>query len=387
VYAPRLASRSVRVIAVALVSVTAAGGIFPATAGAAPADFPAGGLTASFTVSGALDGVAATSARNAWAVGFTGSGLHPQALIVHWNGTAWKRVASPSPKDSVLSGVAAASARSAWAVGRTGSGKTLILHWNGTAWKRVASPNPGSFADLAAVAAVSARSAWAVGELSGDKTLILRWNGTAWKRVASPSPGSFADLAGVAAASASNAWAVGSTGSLSSPGTLIEHWNGRTWKRVASPNPGGAENPNALRGVAAVSARSAFAVGCITCATASGFNQPLIEAWNGTAWRRAASSALGAPGGILSGVAATSARSAWAVGGTENGTGASERIRTLIARWNGTAWRRVPSPSPGTGAALFGVAVVSARSAWAVGDDSHSGEKSLILRWNGTAWK
>jgi len=34
------------------------------------------------------------------------------------------------------------------------------------------------------------------------------------------------------------------------------------------------------------------------------------------------------------------------------------------------------------------VAAVSARSAWAVGYTATSaGSKSLILRWNGTAWK
>jgi len=34
-----------------------------------------------------------------------------------------------------LTGVAAISARNAWAVGGTDSGKTLILRWNGKSWK------------------------------------------------------------------------------------------------------------------------------------------------------------------------------------------------------------------------------------------------------------
>jgi hypothetical protein len=139
--------------------------------------------------------------------------------------------------------------------------------------------------------------------------------------------------------------------------------------------------------VAAVSAHRAWAVGCTTCATASGFNKPLTGGWNGRAWKREAGPALGALGGILSGVAAVSARSAWAVGGTEDGVGISEHIRTLIARWNGTAWKRVRSPSPGADAALLGVAVVSARSAWAVGDDGTAHHKTLILHWNGSSWK
>jgi hypothetical protein len=376
---PRLVTRSDRfLVGPLLLAGAAAGvaaGVAPVTPAAARASFT--GPAASFTISGQLSGVAATSARSAWAVGFSGSNLSPRTLIVRWNGTAWKRLPSPSPAGSVLSGVAATSAGSAWAVGSTGSGKSLILRWNGTAWRRVPSPSPGANAVLSGVVATSARSAWAVGS-TGSRTLILRWNGTAWRRLPSPSPGASAILSAVAATSAGSAWAVGSTGIL--PKTLIERWNGTAWKRVPSPSPAFSER--LLRGVAAVSARSAWAVGCSTCATASGFNRTLIERWTGTAWKSVLSPSP--TGGILSGVAATSARSAWAVGGTERGTGIGARIGTLILRWNGKTWRRVPSPSPGRRAGLSSVAVTSARSAWAVGT---SGGKTLILRWNGTAWK
>jgi len=373
---PRLATRSVRLLAVPLLLAGLAAGVAPVTAAAARAGSP--DLVASFTISGRLNGVAATSARSAWAVGFTGSNLSPHTLIVRWNGKLWKRVPSPSPAGSVLSGVAATSAGSAWAVGSTGSGKTLILRWNGTTWKRVPSPSPGAGAGLSGVAATSAGSAWAVG-FTGSKALILRWNGTAWKRVPSPSPRPSAVLSAVAATSAGRAWAVGGTGIITKP--LIVRWNGTVWKRVSSPSPASSER--FFRGVAAVSARRAWAVGCSTCATASGFNKPLIEQWNGTAWKPVPSPSR--TGGILSGVAATSARSAWAVGGTERGVGSGTRIRTLILRWNGTTWKRVPSPSPGLRTALSGVTATSARSAWAVG--STGSGKTLILRWNGTAWK
>lgn len=94
------------------------------------------GLSASLPVYGFLTGVAATSARNAWAVGGTNGG---KTLIAHWNGTAWKRVPSPSPPGAQLHGVAATSATNAWAVGNTHPSrdvyKIVILHWNGTTWK------------------------------------------------------------------------------------------------------------------------------------------------------------------------------------------------------------------------------------------------------------
>ena len=48
-------------------------------------------------------------------------------LIEHWNGTAWTQVPSPNPSgDNVLDGVAATSASNAWAVGfYSPSGPTL----------------------------------------------------------------------------------------------------------------------------------------------------------------------------------------------------------------------------------------------------------------------
>jgi hypothetical protein len=65
--------------------------------------------------------------------------------------------------------------------------KAVVLHWNGAAWKQVPSPSPRPSAELAGVAAASARSAWAVGYTFNStgskpppKALILRWNGTTW---------------------------------------------------------------------------------------------------------------------------------------------------------------------------------------------------------------
>src|SRR5262249_36562573 len=156
-----------------------------AAAGAAPAMAAAQsgppGPAASFTVSGRLQGVSATSASNAWAVGTTAPGGN-KTMIVRWNGTAWKQVPSPSAGSARgLGGVAARATGRAWAVGSTGNGlgsvQTLNLRWNGTAWSQAASPNPlGS--PLFGVAAVSASSAWAVGcagcEGGPNKVLIER---------------------------------------------------------------------------------------------------------------------------------------------------------------------------------------------------------------------
>jgi hypothetical protein len=382
---PGYIMHSARLLAAPLLLAGVAGGVAPGAASAAQAG--TAGTAASFSITGTLSGVAATSASNAWAVGYSGSLTSPKPLIVRWNGTAWKQVPSPAPAGSVLNGVAAISATSAWAVGQTGAGKALIERWNGKAWAQVPSPVAGAFSGLDGVAAVSATSAWAVGGTSSGgtaKTLILRWNGKAWKQTLSPTAAGGAGLFGVAAVSATSAWAVGSANPGPTTRTLIVRWDGTAWKQVPSPSPG-APNPDTLRGVAAGSAGGIWAVGCTTCATASGFNGPLIEGWNGKAWAQTPTPGLGTTGGILTGVAAVSATSAWAVGGTESGVGASEVITTLIARWNGTKWTRVPSPTPGGHAGLSGVAAISASSAWAVGEAGTG--KTLIERWNGTAWK
>src|SRR5450755_3204435 len=226
-----------------------------------------------------------------------------------------------------LSGVAATSAGNAWAIGSTGSGKTLIVHWNGTAWAQVPSPAPAG-SRLSGVAATSAGNAWAVGcsscSIGVGEPLILHWNGTTWTQVPSPSPAD-SSLDRVAATSATNAWAIGTT----TNGTLILHWNGTAWTRVPSPSPGA--------------------------------------------------------GAFLRGVAGASANSAWAVGSVRNH--ASALAKTLILHWNGTAWTRVPSPSPATGGddGLTDLAVTPSGSDWAIGYFGDCGcgpAASLIERWN-----
>jgi hypothetical protein len=352
--------------------------------------------------SSALSGVTATSSADAWAAGSRFDGTAAQTLAEHWNGTAWKQVASPNPGGSAnaasFAAVAATSATDAWAVGDYCNGsafKTLIEHWNGTAWKQVASPSPGKFPGLSGVAATSAVNAWAVGiytAKSVQKTLIEHWDGTAWKQVPSPSPDTSSKggptLAGVAATSATDAWAVGNYYNPTKQETLglILHWNGTAWKQVASPNPSTVGLDN-LYGVAATSPSNAWAVGGSYDGSAY---QTLVLRWNGTAWKQVASPNPGGSsvGNSLSGVTALSAAEAWAVGISTNTAGGS---LTLILRWNGTAWKQVASPNLGPsfpGDYLAGVAATSSTNAWAAGAyNNGSASQTLVLRWNGTAWK
>jgi hypothetical protein len=316
-------------------------------------------------------GVTALSACNVWAVGAyravpTGPLL---SLAEHWNGTAWTVVPTPNPGTSTnfLRAVSAFSASNIWAVGHADD-STLILHWTGTKWAQVPSPSPGAGNDLSGVRAVSATSAWAVGEATDSgvqRTLILRWNGTTWSLVTSPAPGTDSRLDAVTATSASNAWAVGASSTGTAGKTLILRWNGTTWAQVTSPNPSGTVTEMILDGVSAVSAGSAWAVGTYNTST---IQKTIIVRWNGTAWKLVPNPSPGQEPS-LSGVAAISASNAWAVGGYR----ALSAQNTLIMHWNGSAWKMMIGPNPGSGSTLRSVAATSASNVWAVGDFSNGG--------------
>jgi len=303
-----------------------------------------------------LSGVAEISSGNAWAAGSCFDGDAPQTLVVHWNGTAWTQVASPNPggpaNRNQLLGVTALTSSNVWAAGfytTPTSAKTLIEHWNGTSWQQVAGPNPGGSngTELSGITATSSSNAWAVGNYctstpcGAGQTLILHWNGKAWTQVASPTPACPARLSldAVAATSSSNAWAVGDCETNSASQTLILHWNGTAWKRVTSPSPA-CPSGVSLTGVAAVTSTSAWAVG--GCYAKSEL-QTVILGWNGTAWKQVTSpNPGGSRGSALSSIAATSSTNAWAVGAY--GLGFLGASQTLVVHWNGTAWRFVASP-------------------------------------------
>jgi hypothetical protein len=144
----------------------------------------------------------------------------------------------------------------------------------------------------------------------------------------------------VTATPATGAWAVGDYNGSQGDGTLIARWNGTAWRKVPSPNPGSLHY-DTLAAVAAASATSAWTVGYYQAGLT---DLTLIARWNGTSWAKVPSPNPGGTGSadsnLLQALAVTSATSAWAVGSYSRGpTG-----RTLILHWNGTAWHQTPSP-------------------------------------------
>jgi hypothetical protein len=113
-------------------------------------------------------------------------------LIEHFDGTSWTVVPSPSVgphsqfQSNQLWGITGVSASDVWAFGSVfpadGSGQesTLVLHWNGTSWKVVPSPSPftGNFRNdiLFGGTVIPQGDLWLVGNEFG-RTLALNATG------------------------------------------------------------------------------------------------------------------------------------------------------------------------------------------------------------------
>jgi hypothetical protein len=199
----------------------------------------------------------------------------------------------------------------------------------------------------------------------------------------SPAVSGFSELLGIKAISRSDAWAVGAYQSHATPQPLIEHWNGPAWK-LQHPAVAGSHG-SILTAVTAVSATNAWAVGYALTASPS-VSATLIEHWNGHS-SRVQSTVNPVANCFLYGVAARSASDVWAVGGQLTGT---TKAATLVEHWNGMTWGLRASPNPSPATILTGVAAVSGSDAWAVGSYGStfsSPQHTLIERWNGHSWK
>jgi len=216
-----------------------------------------------------------------------------------------------------------------------------------------------------------------------------------WVVVPSANPDAQNVLQAVSGGSSSDIWAVGYVINSEPSGdqlTLAEHWDGTSWTVFPTPSPGNSECAklwqNPLNSVAEVSTDNVWAVGfyCGPSEAGGGNEQlTLIEQWNGSEWNVVTSPNPSSYAGLY-GVAAVSARDVWAVGQNYGSTEPS----TLIEHWNGAKWSIVPSPNPaGRTAYLGAVSAVSATDIWAVG---YSGASTapylipLIEHYNGSTW-
>jgi hypothetical protein len=330
-----------------------------------------------------LLGAAAHTSTDAWVVGeqFAAAGQAPPPPVsYHWNGSAWSIVATPVlGVSSALLGVSASTATDAWAVGFSILGRhddgTLIEHWNGTAWSvNTSLVVKGFVAELTGVADLNPTDAWAVGE--GNGALLEHWNGSSWSPVTIPDP-DFTPGAGqsISALSATDIWVVGTTVNTTTGTTTAEalHFNGTAWAVVPMQQPG--TNTPTIGAVTVISATDAWAVGEDIGATSAPGGSTLIEQWNGAKWSIVPSPTPGADPG-LTGVAARGSGDVYAVGNNLPSINGGV-VQGLVLRWNGSTWSQDPDPTDGTYSPLSAAATVpGAANEWAAGTLSNA---SLIL--------
>lgn len=320
-----------------------------------------------------FNGIATLAANDVWAVGYYDSATTSaqQTVTEHWNGSHWALVASPNTgQESALQGVAASSATTAWAVGHSvdnigGPSHALIEQWNGTSWNIAPNPTAPSESELLGVTISSPNNVWAVGDYttsSGTSTLIEQWDGTSWSVVPDPNPVSPAStLSAVAHVEGTNQiWAVGFYYAKHNRKTLIERWDGTSWRIIASPDPG---SDNELEGVTTISAHDIWAVGFSYSAT-NALASTLTEHWNGSQWSVVPSPNTSSSDNQLSGVTAVSSTNVWAVGFYNNSP-----EQTLTEQWNGSSWNIIASANKGKHHnTLFAVSAIGRTGeVWAVG--------------------
>ena len=170
---------------------------------------------ASSPTSASLSAIDMVSANDGWIVG----GENPNPVILRWNSSSWNPVAVPAGAGGILLGVDMLSSTDGWIVGALPG---TILHWDGSAWQSVTSPTSGYLNDIDML---SATDGWAVGN-SGSYTngAVIHWNGSSWQNVSLPA--GVYELEDLSMDSASDGWAV------SWWGTHLIHWDGATWTKV-----------------------------------------------------------------------------------------------------------------------------------------------------------
>jgi hypothetical protein len=333
----------------------------------------------------ALESVSVVSAHEGWAVGqyYTGREGGPNGTVLErWNGTRWRPTKLSMARGSTLWSVSASGSSDAWAVGSAYSGGPLMEHWDGRSWSRVQLPRVAA-PILHGVAARTSKDAWAVGayeQHGAGKTLAEHWDGRRWTVVPTPNPGAapsrqpYALLQAVTVISANDVWAAGYSGVRKPTPTarpLIEHWNGRRWTIAPTPAVRSGRVLNDILFSISGSGGDVWAVGS-RGSVAGGYggrgDHPLALHWDGSAWRRIPTPAM-SHRAIFYGVVAGTG-TAWAVGDR----GVQPRQRPLIERWDGRRLSPVASPA---GFSLDGVAASPDGTVWAVGAD---GRRPLAAR-------
>ena len=277
----------------------------------------------------------------------------------------------------------------------------LVEHWNGRSWRLVRLPGlvpAGSSAALLAVTAWARGPVVAVGSVAigrgPSRPLVVRWTGSRWQGIpvargpgvsASNSP---ASLVGVVALAPSSVLAIGAAGAGSREHALVLEGSLRRLQPVSSAVLGA--RMTSLTAAAATEGGGLFLAGTTP---AGGGSASLVMARRVRAsWALDPAPGPGRAYREIAAIAGSSPRDAWAVGAFANGPGGPS-ARPLVEHWDGRAWRAVvvpdPDPGPGADGGLDAVAVAGPADVWAVGGSTvrRCGPTlPLAEHWDGHLW-
>lgn len=298
----------------------------------------------------------------------------------HW---AFERTPKPTePGGSALLGISCRSRTWCMAVGgpETKRGHMIAELWNGRAWSLLPIPRPpgASATVLDDVRCPSRTECVAVGAMiRGGRMsgLVERWDEGTWdvERTSTRRGYATTTLYGVSCLSASSCVAVGEWDNRAGyQFPLLERWNGSAWS--IRPTAGRGSGYSYLYGVSCTSSSACTAVG-----VADG--QAMAERWNGTRWLvEPGANPDDYSGSGLGAVSCVTSTFCAAAGGGSNADSDEVPDNSVQEIWNGTKWsvKEDVDPNNNINYDLYGVSCASTTACLAVGD--------VAERWNGTTW-
>ncbi len=275
------------------------------------------------------------------------------------------------------------------------------------------SPNPedADVARLYAVTVLAPDDIWAVGlwractdcapfENTQEYSLVMHYDGSAWAVAPSPSPvnpvgDARVSLADVDAVSPDLIYAAGSYNfsTILSPDTFVLRWDGSSWSQLASPGQSGfGASGYLLEAVHAVNAENVWFGGQFP-GPYIGVTDPIPVAmrYDGNDFEVMPLPRI--PTVIAAhrvrAMDASGADDVWAVGAAGGG-GVAVGVN-YVARWDGSSWAHMPTPSPGFGENLYAVAALAPDDVWAAGRYQHVVDGMVVtepmyLHWDGGDW-
>jgi len=248
-------------------------------------------------------------------------------------------------------------------------------------WRQVGSTDFSSPRD---VAVVSPTEAWALGVHVDmfSTSDVLHWTGWAWQEVPFPTPAGDprgVELNALAVVSPDEVWVVGEVYDPDwGPRPLSARWDGERWQLVPIGLP---TVHQGLTGVAVEPGTSTLlAVGALHWGAVYGKQHTLVLRWLGDRWVRVPSPKVGRASGFADVVATGS--SAWMVGAFKPGT-ARLNDHVLAARLLDDRWT-VFRGGPGS---LEAVDALTPDLVWAVGPGKDvTPQRGIVMRWSGGTW-